>query len=262
MTDVSPGRQITLCDALDGRKRPITVQEKAGSQTLQAGTYLGCRVLKVADHFELSGSVHVFSPLTGPDAVAMLKQARKEFKDMREELASLLGMMLQRIWLDQFISPMPMPTLIDAYSGDLILLITDHYQVEDWGKLAKIMARQKDVEGDLLSGWVRFLDCEDGKRRTLVDMQVDIAAHRLSLLYKTRSYAEKGRAWFDKLAGKTVTYLIQEVSDPTNVPKANTAGRRHDKRNRMIFHQNWLLKRQPNSCIGFTPTGPMNQCPR
>lgn len=225
VTDVSPGRQITLCDALDGRKRPITVQEKAGSQTLQAGTYLGCRVLNLADHFKLSGSVLAFSPFMGPEAVAMLKQARKEFKDTPEELGSLLGMMLQRIWLDQFISPMPMPTLIDAYSGDLILLVTDHYQVEDWDKLAKVMARQKDVEGDPLSGWVRFLDCEDGERRTLVDMQVDVAAHRLSLLYKTRNYAEKGRIWFDKLAGKTVTYLIQDVSDPTSAPKTGKTGR-------------------------------------
>lgn len=223
VTDTVPGQCITLCDALDGRKRPITVREKAGSQTLQAGTYLGCRVLAFEDHYELSGAVHVFSPFMGPETVTFLKRARKEFKGSPVELDSLTGLMLQRTWLDQFISPMPTPTVTDAYSGETVLLITDHYRVEDWDKLAKILARQKDVAGDQTSGWTRFIDCEDGERRTLVDILVEPATSRLSLFYKTRGYEEKGRAWFDALAGKSVVYLIQDVSDPTVPLKTDPA---------------------------------------
>lgn len=230
VTDVIPHRQLTLCDALDGRKRPIMVQEKTGSQTLQPGTYLGCRVLKLGDHFELSGAIHAFSPFMGLQAVAVLKQARKEFKGFPEDLDSLMGTMLQRTWLDQFISPTPMPTVIDAYSGEPILFITDHYRVEDWDKLAKILARQKDVDGTQTAGWVRFLDCEDGERRMLVDMQVDRANNRLALLYKTRGYATKGRAWFDTLTGQTVTYLIQDVSDLTRALKAKNPANQKPKK--------------------------------
>lgn len=229
VTDVVAGQQITLCDALDGRKRPVTVREKSGSQTLQAGAYLGGRILNLGAHFELSGVIYMFSRFTGPEAVTILKKSRKELNGFSEELGSLMGMMLQRIWLDQFICPMPLPTLIDAYSKEPLLLITDHYRVADWRKLTKALARQTDIDGDQASGWVRFLDCEDGERRTLVDIHVDPAAHRVSLFYKTRGYATKGRAWFDALAGKSVTYLLQDISDPIGAFNANEPANRTAK---------------------------------
>jgi Protein of unknown function (DUF2384) len=34
------------------------------------------------------------------------------------------------------------------------------------------------------------------------------------VLYKTAGLAERGRAWFDALAGGSVKFLLQEVSDP------------------------------------------------
>jgi hypothetical protein len=213
VTDTVPGRQITLCDALDARKRPILVQEKSGSQTLKAGTYLGCRVLNLDGHFELSGAVYPFSQLMGPDAVKYIKSGLKDFKNHPEEASAFIGLALQRKWLEQYVLPMTMPTMMEAYSGEPILLITDHYRVEDWEKLVKILDRQKDVEGDRTSGWARFIDCEDGERRSLAAINIEPAPNRISIFYKTRNYADQGRVWFDALTGGAVKFLMQEISD-------------------------------------------------
>jgi hypothetical protein len=52
--------------------------------------------------------------------------------------------------------------------------------------------------------------------------------------YQTAGLAEQGRAWFDALAGDSVKFLLQEVSDPkgllsrsdaVNSPPAKPAGR-------------------------------------
>lgn len=215
VTDTIPGRQITLCDALDDRKRPILVQEKSGSQTLTAGTYLGCRVLAFDDHLELSGAVYPFSQLMGPEAVKYIKSRLIDFKNHPEEADVFIGLALQRKWLEQYVVPMTMPTMMDAYSGEPILLITDHYRVEDWEKLAKILDLQTDVEGDRKSGWTRLIDCEDSERRSLAAINIEPAPNRISIFYKTRNYADKGRAWFDALTGRAVKYLMQEISDLT-----------------------------------------------
>ena len=226
VTDTVPGRQITLCDALDARKRPMIVQEKSGSQTLTAGTYVGCRVLAFDGHFELSGAVYPFSQLMGPEAVKYIKGGLKDFKKHPEEADAFIGLALQRKWLEQYVVPMMMPTMMDAYSGDPILLITDHYGVDDWEKLAKILDRQKDIEGDRTSGWARFIDCEDGERRSLAVITIEPTPNRISAFYKTRNYAEKGRAWFDALTDGAVKFLVQEISDLTGAMAGGPPARR------------------------------------
>ena len=215
VTDVAPGRQITLCDALDARKSPVVVQEKSGSQTLKAGTYLGCRVLAFDGRFELSGAVYPFSQLMGSEAAKHIKLGLKDFKKHPEDINAFVGLALQRKWLEQYILPMTIPAMIDAYSGDPILLITDHYRVEDWEKLTKVLEHQMDVEGDRKSGWVRFIDCEDDERRSLAAINIEPIPNRISIFYKTRNYADQGRAWFDTIAGGAVAYLMQDISDLT-----------------------------------------------
>jgi hypothetical protein len=226
VTDIVSGRQITLCDALDGREQPITVQEKSGSQTLKVGTYLGCRVLAFDNHFELSGAVYPFSQFMGPEAVNYIKHGLKDFKNHPERINAFVGLALRRKWLEQYVVPMTMPTMMDAYSGEPILLITDHYRVEDWEKLAKILDLQTDVEGDQKSGWTRFIDCEDGERRSLAAINIEPTPNRISIFYKTRAYADKGRAWFDALTDGTVKFLMQEISDLTGAMAGRSPARR------------------------------------
>jgi hypothetical protein len=59
VTEVVPGVQITLCDALNTEATPQQIQERSGSKALEPGTMIGCRVMQVDGHLELSGAVFV-----------------------------------------------------------------------------------------------------------------------------------------------------------------------------------------------------------
>ena len=61
VTDVVQGQQMTLCDALDKDAEPIVVRERSGTQNLKPGDLLGCRILRVGDHFQMSGSASLSS---------------------------------------------------------------------------------------------------------------------------------------------------------------------------------------------------------
>src|SRR4029079_15655583 len=55
VTDVVPGRQMTLCDALDTEAAPIVVVERAGSQESLVGSQVRGPILDVGGHHDLSG---------------------------------------------------------------------------------------------------------------------------------------------------------------------------------------------------------------
>jgi hypothetical protein len=213
VTDVVPGARLTLCDALDSKALPITVLAASGSQTLEPGVHAGFRVMKVDDHHELSGAAYPFSRLAGPQVVEFLRDGAQDFKKRPEDLAAFISFGIMRKWLEQYVAPAQMPTLMDAYSGEPILLITDHYRVTDWDGLAAAVAAQADVEGDRSAGWSRFIDCEDGQRRSRVAVNIEKTPDRISLFYKTQNYADEGRPWFDQLAGGSVTFVARELTD-------------------------------------------------
>ena len=213
VTDVVPGVQMTLCDALNSEAVPIVVQERSGTRTLMPGAALGCRVMQVQEHFELSGAAYPFSMLAGPGVVADLREAEQEFGH-DPDLPGHLGMTIMSRWLQQFVAPPPMPTFMDVHSGEPLLLITDHYQVDNWDALAEALAACGDVQGDRQQGWNRFIECEDGQTRSIATINLGKGAQRIELFYKTQRYADQGRAWFDGLAGGAVKFLARELSDP------------------------------------------------
>src|SRR5690606_18140818 len=57
VTQVRRGEGLTLVDALDPESAPVVVRERTGSETMVAGLLLGCRVVQIEDHFELSGAL-------------------------------------------------------------------------------------------------------------------------------------------------------------------------------------------------------------
>ena len=81
----------------------------------------------------------------------------------RPRLTELLSAIIRRQWLAQYFAPTPIPTVMDAYTGEPVLLITDHYRVRDWPALQVSLSAQQDVEGDRESGWNRLVDCKDGQ---------------------------------------------------------------------------------------------------
>ena len=213
VTEVVPGVKITLCDALDTERPPIVVLERSGSQTLAVGTQIGCRVMQVQGHYELSGAVYPFSMLSAPGIVAKLRKTAEQFRQ-REDLPTILGMTILSGWLQQHLAPPPMPALVDAYSGEPMLLITDHYRVKDWDALTGALASCNDVQGERQAGWERFIDCDDGQSRSRATINIGKGEDRIEVFYRTRRYADEGRPWFDRLAGTAVMFLTREMSDP------------------------------------------------
>ena len=213
VTDVVPGVQMTLCDALESEAAPIVVRERSGTRKLVPGARIGCRVMRVGDHFELSGAAYPFS-VPAAQAVADRWRATKQEFGHLPDLAGTLALTVMSAWLQQFVAPRPMPTFIDAHSGEPLLLITDHYRVVDWLGLASTLAACSDLQGDRQEGWARLIECEDGQTLSIATINPGKKADRIEVFYKTQSYAEKGRTWFDGLTGDAVAFLARKVSDP------------------------------------------------
>lgn len=235
VTDVIPGKLMTLCDALNTEALPITVHEKSGSQASQIGTHIGFRIMEVDGHFELSGAGYPFSHLMVQDLIAQIREDMDQFSKRQKEFPNFLSFMIRRKWLEQFFAPMPMPTMMDAYSGEPMLLITDHYRVKDWEALTQSLSSQSDVQGDRKSGWDRLVDCEDGATRATVTINIEKTANKITLFYKTQSYADKGRPWFEAITGDAIQFISREISDPkgmmANMPtnqKAKSRTTEHD----------------------------------
>lgn len=213
VTDVVPGAQITLCDALAVDRAPVVVRERSGSQTLQVGTQAGFRIMQVQEHHELSGAAYPFSMLAGPGVAAELRKTEQKFR-RSPELPTLLGRVIVSGWLRQYVQPPAIPTLMDAHSGDPIRLITDHYQVQDWGALTQALARSHEVDGNRQDGWSRLREGDDGQTRALATICIGKRPDRLEVFFKTQRQADEGRPWFDELAGGAVTFLTREITDP------------------------------------------------
>lgn len=217
VTDVVPGVQITLCDALDRDRVPIVVRERLGSQTLQVGAQAGFRIMHVQEHYELSGAAYPFSMLAGPGVVAKLQEVIDKFGH-DAALPKLLSHVIMFDWLRQYLEPPVMPIIMDAHSGEQMRLITDHYHVKNWAGLTDVLNTLSDVEGNREVGWTRVLNCDDGQTRSLATINIGKCPDRVEVFYKTQRQADDGRVWFDGLAGHTVTYLTCEISNLSNRP--------------------------------------------
>lgn len=211
VTDVIPGEQITLCDALDIEALPIIVREKSGSDASIVGSHMGFRLMEVDGHYELSGVAYQFSRFVIYDVIAQLREAMDQFDERQEVLPEILSAIIRSKWLEQYSAPMAMPTMMDAYTGEPMLFITDHYRVKNWDALTQSLSNQSDVQGDRESGWDRFIDCEDGETRATVTIKK--RADRIALFYKTQSYADNGRPWFEEIVGDAAQFMTRELSD-------------------------------------------------
>ena len=213
VTDVVPGRQMTLCDSLETEAPPIVVTERAGSQESLVGSQVGFRIMDVGDHRELSGAAYPFSLLAGPHVVAALSEANRK-RGPRADRSAKLSSIIRRHWLAQYFAALPLPTIVDAVTGEALLLITDHYRVKSWEALQQALSAESDVDGDRETGWSRLEKGSDEQRRPIVSINPERGADRISVFYKTQGYADRGRPWFEALARDGVQFLSRELSDP------------------------------------------------
>ena len=215
VTNVQPGEHMTLCDALEGEAKPMVVLERSGSQSIHPGNFIGARIMRVEDHFELSGAAYPFSMMAGTTAASRLRDTAQEFGHLGG-LAQEQARVLMSSWLQQYVSPVSMPTMVDHYSGEPIVSITDHYRVLDWNILAHALQDCSDIEGDRSNGWTRIMDCEDGQRRPSLSINPGKKPDQIEVFYTTQVYADQGRDWLEVLAGDALAMLTRKVSDPAS----------------------------------------------
>ena len=225
VTDVRRGQGMTLCDAIDAQAAPVEVQERAGSQSAHPGLLIGVRVVQRASHAELSGAIYPFSMLAQPAVLAAVRAVNSSGLHPAN-LTRLRSQAIARAWIRQFVLPPEMPRIVDASSGDPLLLITDHYRVLDGAALAQALAGCADVSGDAGAGWSLLQPLADGGQRVLAAINPGKRSHRIEVFCRTQALADAGRAWLQRVAGSAVLHLTREITDP----HAGVAAAQHQSR--------------------------------
>ena len=212
VTNVQLGEGVTLCDTLDADALPLVVRERMGSRSMKAGMLMGCRVMQLPGHHELTGALYPFTALAAPSVTQAVREAA--FGAQPGNPRRLAGLTIMRAWFSQFVQPPAMPQLVDAQSGEPLLLVTDHYRVVDSTALAQALAACGDVTGDAQSGWRREFEGKDQLIRTSAAINPGKQADRIEVFYRTQRLADDGRVWFDAVAGAAAQFLTREISDP------------------------------------------------
>ncbi len=213
VTETRPGQGMTLCDAVDSSAAPVAVHERSGSTGARPGMVLGCRIVARQGQHVLSGVMCVFSALEGEEVIARVR-AVIQVMPQPENQRHLIGLAILGAWINQFFAPPRRPKMMDAQSGEPMLLITDHYRVIDAAALERALAGCADVAGNAQQGWRREFTGKDGEPRSSAAINPGAQAGRIEIFYRTQRYADEGRAWFDALAGAAVKYLHRQIDDP------------------------------------------------
>ena len=214
VTEVLPGTGLTMCDALATTQPPVVVIEREGSRTLRVGMQLGARVMELDGAHVLSGALYPFTLFGGRAVQEKLRALLARPVTHDEDDALLFGLYIIEGWLAQFLRPGPLPSFVHAASGEPLVFTTDHYEMLDWVTPVAALAAQPDVEGSREAGWDHLIDGDDGLTRSSATVTPQPGGKRVSLLYKTATLAEQGRAWFEALGDASVKHRLREVSDP------------------------------------------------
>ncbi len=140
VAEVVPGKSVRLQDLLLPERNPVLVQEKAGSQQMVKFDLVAARILPVDDHFELSGAVYAFPRNRSDDLIAELRHELGGVDPDSSLAKEATSCIIPYHWLKLFVTPFKMPQFVDHITGDPILLITDHYRVQDWKALEQALS--------------------------------------------------------------------------------------------------------------------------
>jgi hypothetical protein len=220
LTDVRRGEGFTLVDALDTTAEPLVVQERSGSRSGEPGMLIGARLMHVGGHIELSGAVYPFERARAAGALESAKRSIS-FANVEEDRKIALSTSIFESWLAQFFTEPSMPVVMDASTGEPMLLVTDHYEVRDAAVLERALAACPDVQGNAAEGWVRVQpQGEEPPGGDFVRHALRInpgkTAGRIEVFYRTQGLADAGRPWFEGVAGEAVRHLSREITDPTS----------------------------------------------
>jgi hypothetical protein len=219
---VIPGKGLILADMLDPDQPPFEVREKTATDYLTSWDTLGARLVWQENSFVMSGAVY---PMERETARRCLEEIQSELAHEQTDPSMSRDITSSTIidyWLDDILETKPLPNLVDASTGDKILLATDHYRVTDWKALERILETQSDVDGDRKEGWSRFAELEDGRRRSSASLTPK-ERDGLEVFCRTSQLADATRKWLEDIAGGVIEYKIREVVDPRSEKARNAA---------------------------------------
>ena len=212
--EVAPGEWMRLKDVLFPEKAPVLVQERVGSQQAVKFDLIAARILPIEDHFKLSGAVYSMPRHRSLNLITALRHELEGVAPDSPDAKAMLGAIIPAYWLKLLVTPRQIPRLVDSVTGEPLLLITDHYRVQDWDALEQAMSGAADVEGNREAGWSRVFDGKDGLRRRSVTIEVGQRPDRIKVSYRTQGFADQGRPWFEGVTGRAVAFVSREIADP------------------------------------------------
>jgi hypothetical protein len=86
--------------------QPRICHERSCTQHLKPGELLGCRILRVGDHFQMSGSAYLFTLLTGPRVLSLVREHGQGF-GQQLDAPRQAGLLIMREWLQHWLKPAP-----------------------------------------------------------------------------------------------------------------------------------------------------------
>ena len=224
VVEAEPGEGLWLVSTLAHEPKRVWVRERSASRSLREGDIFAARVLP-CEPSVLSGAVYAFN--------------RPQYLELRGRILDGprgSGGLLDSDWvsaciIDAWLSVLvgPPPVLIDASTGEAILLTAVHYCVKDWPRFAKALDKEPDVEEDGEDHWVRFQpdEAREGSRRSLCTISRR-ADDRIELFAPTTDAADTAESWFSELLGDAVERIARELTDPRHAWKDRHARTRNE----------------------------------
>lgn len=205
-----PGEGVWIRDATTSEAQRLWVTERTASQRLARWDVLGARLMPVGEGWQFSGAVY---PIPRNALFGLSTDLRAAERAGDRPSGPIVA-----CWLRQLTAPPArLPELVDAASGEPLLMVTDHYEVADWEELAGVLARQPDVSGDREDGWVWLEQADGGSlQRSRLSLNPG-KGNGLEVFARTLRRAEEGAAWLGQVAGHTLTYRTREIVDPLAV---------------------------------------------
>jgi len=219
---VIKGKGLILADMVNPDLPPVKIREKTATSFLVPWDTFGARLVWQDDSFVLSGAVY---PMERETALACLAEIKSEIEYENSDPTLARNITTSTIidyWLDSILETTPLPELVDASTGEKILLTTDHYKVMNWPELERFFDEQADVDGERDNGWTRFVELEDGRcrsRASLMPKEPDT----LEVFCRTPKLADEARAWLENIAGRVISYKIRDIVDPRSEKARNAA---------------------------------------
>src|ERR1039457_7370410 len=190
--EVIKGEGLIVADMVNPDQKPVHIREKAATGFLVPWDTFGARLVWQDDSFVMSGAVYPMERQTALDCLTDIN-SEIEYEDGDPFLVRYITTStIIDYWLDSILQKKQLSELVDASTGDKILMTTDHYQVANWAELERILDVQDDVDGDRDDGWNRFVELEDGRYRSRASLMPK-ESNILEVFCRTPKLADEAR---------------------------------------------------------------------